>query len=657
MILTQLVLHNVGPFAGRHVIDLEPSDTCPVILIGGLNGVGKTTILESIQLALYGSLIRTSSRRAGSYENYLKSLIHRSVPLSEGAAIELIFKLYEEGEEHDYSVNRIWKNTGGSSLHEILLVSIDGRYDQSLSATWAERVESFLPRGIAGLFFFDGEQIEALADMDRSRQVLRSALDALLGLDLVEQLSTDLSILRRRHRGERVPAQHQQKIDAQQEVVTTCRRAEQAADENERTRRIEFERCQQQFDETTEEFRSAGGELLEQREATESAVKRIKSDLEDAEEEIRHELGGDAPLLQVGDLLSELAERARSEAEAKRNAILVDALSARDETLLKQLRSAQVESATVAGVEQFLSNDREARFTSDMTEEVVDPNELAPLDSFLSFDFTGVRRRLQSALDRRVELVSEMEEAERFLEAIPEAETIEPIHRARETAKSALHDAEIALAAAGEVTEKARSERASAQDSYEARLESAANANLEADDDSRLVEHADRVGETLQRLRIEATRRHLDRISQLVLEALEVLVRKQNLVTNIHIDPETHTVTLTGSDGHELPATDLSAGERQLVSVALLWGLARAAGRPLPVVIDTPLGRLDGSHREHLVERYFPKASHQVILLSTDTEIDQDAHGRIARHVGREYHLEFDSATNSTYVEDGYFWR
>jgi DNA sulfur modification protein DndD len=147
----------------------------------------------------------------------------------------------------------------------------------------------------------------------------------------------------------------------------------------------------------------------------------------------------------------------------------------------------------------------------------------------------------------------------------------------------------------------------------------------------------------------------MERISQLVLEALGQLLRKQHLITDVEIDPATHTVTLTGVDGHPLPAKDLSAGERQLLAVALLWGLARAAGQPLPVVIDTPLGRLDGSHREHLLERYFPLASHQVVLLSTDTEIDQEGYARIARQVGRSYLLEFDPETNATFVEDGYF--
>ena len=122
------------------------------------------------------------------------------------------------------------------------------------------------------------------------------------------------------------------------------------------------------------------------------------------------------------------------------------------------------------------------------------------------------------------------------------------------------------------------------------------------------------------------------------------------------IDAETCAVELTGLNGRPLSPKELSAGERQLLAVALLWGLARAAGKPLPVVIDTPLGRLDGSHREHLLDRYFPAASHQVILLSTDTEIDEAAYDRLARHVGRAYRLEFDPDANATVVEPGYFW-
>src|SRR5262249_53914151 len=107
----------------------------------------------------------------------------------------------------------------------------------------------------------------------------------------------------------------------------------------------------------------------------------------------------------------------------------------------------------------------------------------------------------------------------------------------------------------------------------------------------------------------------------------------------------------------------------QIFAIAMLWGLARASARPLPTVIDTLMARLNAAHRRHLVERYFPNASHQVIILSTDTEVDrhyyqllQPAAARpyswLLRPAGaRAYFLPSDDQTRMTRGEEGYFWK
>jgi DNA sulfur modification protein DndD len=656
VILNELVLHNVGTFAGRQVIDLTPpSSAKPIVLVGGLNGAGKTTILESIQLALYGSLWNSSARRTGSYENYLRGLIHRGVPATQGAEIELRFTAYQEGAEHNYWIRRSWQSTG-SSIREILLVSVDGQLNQSLMSTWNEHVETFLPRGIAGLFFFDGEQIEALADLDRSRQVLGSALAALLGLDLVERLSKDLAVLKRRHRAERVPDSLRQTIEEKNQAVTARRQREEEGAGAEAARLTELEGCRRLFHEATEAYRAAGGDLLDQHETAEAQAAMVRASLTRCEDEIRAELAQATPLLQLGGLLDQLREQVRVEAAAKRETLLVVALTARDDALLRKLTDAKVTAPTFAAIEEFLQADREQRRTSAEAQEIIGFPDHMAFEGLLTSTLPEVRTRLQSAVERRAAIRDELDQIERMLAAIPDPDALAPLNQKREDARDALLRAEAVHHVATEALATARAERTKANAAYESALDKAAYANLAADDDRRLVEHVDRVRTTLESLRVAATRRHLERISQLVLEALTILLRKEKLITDVQIDPETHTVALTGFDGHELPAKDLSAGERQLLAVALLWGLARAAGQPLPVVIDTPLGRLDGSHREHLLERYFPLASHQVVLLSTDTEIDEEAFARIARHVGRSYRLEFDPETNASYIEDGYFW-
>jgi DNA sulfur modification protein DndD len=155
--------------------------------------------------------------------------------------------------------------------------------------------------------------------------------------------------------------------------------------------------------------------------------------------------------------------------------------------------------------------------------------------------------------------------------------------------------------------------------------------------------------------RVILVERRRTQLQELILEAFQVLARKADLVTGLTIDPETMVVRLQTSDGQVVAAQQLSAGERQLLAIAILWGLARASGQPVPVVIDTPLGRLDGVHRRALVERYFPDASHQVILLSTDKEVDADFSEMLGDSVAYRYLIGYNATKKSSSFSRGYF--
>ena len=104
-----------------------------------------------------------------------------------------------------------------------------------------------------------------------------------------------------------------------------------------------------------------------------------------------------------------------------------------------------------------------------------------------------------------------------------------------------------------------------------------------------------------------ATERKIDRLSGLITESFRFLLRKKSMVERILIDPATFAITLYDRAGQALAKERLSEGEKQIFAIAVLWGLARASNRPLPAVIDTPMARLDATHRRNLVERYFPQ--------------------------------------------------
>jgi DNA sulfur modification protein DndD len=99
----------------------------------------------------------------------------------------------------------------------------------------------------------------------------------------------------------------------------------------------------------------------------------------------------------------------------------------------------------------------------------------------------------------------------------------------------------------------------------------------------------------------------------------------------------------------------MSSGERQLLAISILWSLSILANKDMPILIDTPLARLDSKHRQNLLKEYFPKSSHQVLIFSTDEEIDNKYYPLIESSVSHKYLIEFDKKTSLSSIAKGYF--
>ncbi len=213
-----------------------------------------------------------------------------------------------------------------------------------------------------------------------------------------------------------MPDSLRQAVEEKKQLVAAHRQAEEAATEAEAARRTELERCQKLFHESTEAYRAAGGDLLDQRETAEGTAAMVRAGLARCEDEIRHELAEASPVLQLGGLLEQLGQQVRVEAIAQRDTLLVEAFMARDDALLQKLMDAKVKASTLAAVEQFLTDDRETRRASADIEEIVGFPDQAALEGLLASTLPEARTRLQSAVDRRAMFKAEREQAERVLQ-------------------------------------------------------------------------------------------------------------------------------------------------------------------------------------------------------------------------------------------------
>ena len=657
MILDKLVLHNFCLYRGRQEFEFTPVNrNRPVVLVGGLNGGGKTTVLDAVQLALYGSRAFTSKRDGATYEDYLRACINRGVPAKNGASVAVHFRYVSEGIQHRYEIRRHWAEKQ-KHVGEKVSVYIDGEQDEHLSAHWSDVVEELVPIGISRLFFFDAEQVRFLADDESSHQALGDAVKSLLGLDVAERLVADAGVLEGRL-SEQVAGVSD---DAALKDLLKQIAAKKVEVEDKKQERGQLETPRRKAEGARKAaeiaFESVGGPHWKERQSRNTELEEVKS----LESQLKADLGklatSELPFALVPQLVADISEQDNAEQRLREAEVIGSVLSERDKVILTSLRKKGVDANTLKTLDALQKRDRKARAkqSKNTLRHGLSDSARATVNHLRNGTFSGQLSLASDLLGRFDSARSRRDELERSLKRTPDDGSVTEVF---ESLKSA-------IAAESELNGQAKRMDAELQslqfqrDELQRTLDKERRKHVDADIGSeqaaRLVKLSIRTQETMRLFLKKSTARKIDRLSQLVTESFRFLLRKQALVDRVEIDPESFRITLFDTDGNLLPKERLSEGEKQIFAVSVLWGLAKASPRPLPAIIDTPMARLDSEHRSHLVERYFPHASHQVVVLSTDAEVDRSYYETLRPFVSHEYHLNYDEGEKRTTIEPGYF--
>jgi len=656
MTITRIVLKDFGVFGGQQTLDLSASNPDrPIVLVGGENGRGKTTILEAVFLVLYGKLSPFVSSSGGAYAKYLQGRVNDRSP-DDTASVTVVMDYAIEGGMSEIEACRTWTKSG-SGRQEQFAVRRDGWDDDWLSDNWGVYWTQMLPPDIAGLFFFDGERIEALADPSTSARVIRNSLHALFGISPLSRLRSDLDLVQKRAIDEEPSEQHEKLEESYSAYVSATRERERIQEKvaDATARRAEV---RSMLDRVERRLHAVGGgaETLKSREAMRTELAGLKTQIETIDTELRAVAGGNAPFL----LIEPLVERTGASLSSSKSADEVELIRSIGSDL--GARISQRLGEQLQGQHPDVIASVKAIIDSELPKAVDEPSISFPTEALrvadhwplLLADMELVRSNLNELLSERVAVVHQTEQLESRLMALPAEESVRDLLEEESAKQSELKQIEESLKQISEELSAADRILDQHKNRYTSVAEGLLKTHNKSADAARVVTHARRTQELLSQLQERLVRRHISRLEIELSEKLAILHSKR-LVNNVRILPDTFEIQLSTESGEVIPASRLSAGERQLLSLAVLWAVQSYSDRKMPMIVDTPLGRLDTSHRRSMVERFLTEASHQVIVLSTDSEVTPELAASVADSVSAQFRLHYESADQSTRIEAGYF--
>ena len=631
-----------------------------IFLIGGMNGSGKTSFMEAINLCLYGAkadlIFNAINRQEKADGNYSTSF-------------ELTL---ETDESAEIIVKRSWSagataNPKPKDLEERLMVIRDGkRASVQSKQMWQDFIRALVPPGITPFFFFDGEKIQEIAADDHSEVRLKNSLEAALGIEFIKRLTDDLATIKNQERQDYVDIS-----DADLDFKQSELKKERSKLERRKKERLEaqedLDAFRQQHDEAKKRFQATFNTEPEARETQrENEKNRIQAinRFSQADNEIKTLCEKALPLAVASKLFDSLKRRIENERGSIQQDAIRDNAAALTKTLIQAVEEPEPLYAITLNPEQ--RTELEQRIQRLLHQGI----GLNPVGTILNLSEREAARilhrieeiessdlfRLSSLIDEKSELDLEIQRLDHALQpsasSASERELFEQLQAEMEGCSTQIGRKSEQLRSLSEdvLTLEKRSRDLEAEIS---RLYERHHVSREKAD---FITECDTIASLLGQFIIRLRENKIHLLQEKTFEMYRQLSSKSGLIKDLLIDPKTYEVSLHDRHGSTIRKSGLSAGEKEIFAIALLWGLAQTSQLRLPIIIDTPLSRLDSSHRQHIVHDYFPNAGEQVVILSTDTEVDEAYYAQLEPYLSGAGMLQFDQRQELTTFQPGYFW-
>ena len=624
--------------------EFNPSGKSDIVVIGAPNGHGKTSFFEAVTLCLYGKaglplLARASDQKMGrpgvSYDNFLREVLHTdAVKTSRKITVNISFRK-ENGDK--LFVERRWFFSP-AGLHyagdEEFIVGLNGRYlmpdEGQTDEDWQDDVisEHFIPHSLARFFLFDGEMVRDWAKMDMATQV-KQGIEGLMGIPILRELIGDLASYANKKRGEVRTPKSAENVKALSEEIEELkgekngfeREIEGFTDEI-RSFKTERERLQGEL----HSLGMSGSQRLAELYQMQSDLRTQLSSLQD---NIQSQIVSDFALGLAGkDIIQKASEFLESDK------ILQDWTASKRQGDKGYKNFLDSVSVALESEEYGIPDQYHATIISlventwgtiwypkpeGMTNEAYFPELTGTVRDVISLKLKSIMRDAASGISKKF---SDLDQLQRTHDSndreIRNHESIGP--RYDEIANE--------LRTITDNLEELYTEKGSKEthlkglgadiDNKTATLGQLTNLNDASQPIIKLAEKAESVSKIVNNLIAEIVPVQSKGLAKNMTKIYTCLSNK-SVVKKVEIDPD-FSVHLLNSTGKDIREIAMSAGEEQIFSQALISSVVEVSDFDFPMIVDTPLARLDDTHRKSILE-YFKGSGRQIIFLSTDTEI------------------------------------
>lgn len=691
MYLSKLHLQNWRSYADATFTFNEPTEKRSVVLIGAMNGHGKTSFLISLYLGLFGKFGLRHCEGFGlladedykSYRDAVSKFRRNSASSDEPTVIDItLTSSWRDTDEEEIRIVRRWFFSGrneprqGDAFEEVDLY-VGGRLqkgnlDKDQILLTQERVEKHLfPPHVAPAFFFDGEQAQKLIETS-GEDGLKRAVRVMFGTKVVEDLTETmrqyLARVRQNTGGKRKTSDQQVALESKLRERQTLN--EQIAKKQSDLQKLEHDKDlkEQQRGRLHEDLARMGGTVNAN--AVQIQGKYVLAEKEQAEAE--KALGETVKNLGLSLAVVCLAPaiRNRLKAEEQREGwenLMRGTIENRD----KVLATAMPEPDPLLGNLSSEIREKVRNRFGEALERIYNPPPFNCPDEYLLGHVKG---------EAKVRVLAQLAQAQ-SIESTRTKAAAKRLRDARESLEEAKRDAERL-----ENLPKATKEIKEQIDGLNSLIQESIRHIGALENEIKvakatLKELSKQIGEIQEELARLGPEQQRIAIAERVCRALEDLQEKLTPTTTARLEAQVskHFVSIadrrfrnssihltTGeppqirfSDGRPPMLLEVNSGfERRAFGIAFTLALAEITRRRLPLVIDTPLGNADSEYRPRTLKALAEFDLDQIIILTHDKEVTPDLVEHIKGQISQKFLVEYQDAEQLSVVHpDRYFTR